>query len=76
MKVVPAIRRDSRRAVVIDQPDLLVVETDSLADPGSIEDALVILVRWALRAKGRGNPVGDEASLASACTTHNPGDST
>ena len=76
MNACRAVRGVHQRAIVVAQPHLVVVEGDSLADSGSIEDALVILVRWALRAKGRGNPVGDEASPASAGATHSPGDST
>ena len=76
MSASRAVRGERRRAVVVDQPRFVVVEVGSVADPASLEDALMILVRWALRAK-EGEAHSDEgASATSACTNQGHGDST
>jgi hypothetical protein len=74
MKAVPplgVIRGRSRRnaAVVIADPHLLVVESSDHADPGAIEDALELLVKWAIRAQRRSDPASGEAVTVQSCAT-------
>jgi hypothetical protein len=70
MKVTPAPevlgeRTRLNAAVVVEDPRIVVVESQETADPGAIADALEMIVRWAVRAHTRCNPsMGKAAEIA------------
>jgi hypothetical protein len=50
---IGVIPRPPSRAVVVDEPELSVVETAATAAPESVQDALRLMIRWTLRSMGR-----------------------
>ena len=52
-------RRTAR--VVVADPRIVVVESPEAADPTALDDALELLVKWAVRAHKRGRPAATEA---------------
>lgn len=65
----------SRRnaAVVVTDPHIVVVESATVADPAAFDDALELLVRWAVRARGRWHPVEAKAQTAEDSSAQSEG---
>jgi len=53
-------------AVVVTDPRIVVVESSTAADPAALDDALELLVRWAVRAHARKHRVEAKAQTAEA----------
>ncbi|MCK4415291.1 MAG: hypothetical protein KAY32_17290 [Candidatus Eisenbacteria sp.] len=68
--------RAGRTAAVVEDPRILVVEGDCMAGAGEVEDALEMLVRWAVRAHVRRNAPANEAAAAAEFAACDSGDST
>jgi hypothetical protein len=66
-----ARRRTRRVAAVVADARLVVVESADAANPDSIENALRLLVRWAVRAH-EDRPVPTEAATGHVCVTCAP----
>ena len=47
--------------VLVTDPLITVVESPEVADPAALDDALVLLVKWAVGAHKRAHPAATEA---------------
>ncbi len=56
--------------VLVTDPLLTVVEGPEAADPTALDDALELLVRWAVRARKRGRPAATEAPTGESRATY------
>ena len=76
MKTAPAAKAPPRRtrdaAVTIEDPRITVVESPNEADPGAIQDALELLVKWAVRAHRSGKSGPARAATVESCSTYGP----
>ncbi len=71
------LSRSARRAAaVIENPRIVVFEGDCMAGIGEVEDALEMLVRWAVRAHLRGSAASDGHAAAPDFAISGAGDST
>jgi len=53
------------RAAIIDDPCIVVVEGPAVAEPDALQDALELLVKWAVRAQeGRRSATDDARTVA------------
>ena len=68
MATVADIRHRPRRnaAVIVAEPRLTVIEIAVMADPAALEEALGLIVKWAIRARVR-----DESAILEAPTRNN-----
>jgi hypothetical protein len=72
-----ATRRQSRhRAAVIEDPRIVVLECSVAADPDAVQDALELLVKWAVRAHRRCNAPTNEAAATPEFTARCAGEPT
>jgi len=65
-----------RTGMVVEHPRLTVIESSEPADPGGLEDALELLVKWAIRAHRGTAPVLAQAATLLNCSACSLGEST
>ena len=80
MKVVPGAKasldRARRAPVKVEHTRLTVVEASEAADPGALEDAIQLLVTWAMRAQRSDRFCSADAATPTSLAACSPGDST
>jgi hypothetical protein len=62
------------RAVVVEEPRIIVLESDEAADPSALDDALELLVKWAVRACIHDDAASAEAAIPQGVAAYGPED--
>jgi len=65
-----------RTAVIVEHPRLIVMESSEVVDPGGLEDALELIVTWAIRVQRRADPILAQAPTLPNYPGCSPGEST
>ena len=71
---VDHVPRRTRRnaAVVVADPHIVVVEGPEKSDPGALDDALNLFVKWAIRSLTHGESPSEDTPTANNVATYGP----